>query len=224
MIIWVGSHPDYYGRSSLMPRHKETERDKVMGETRQLLLEAATAEFAREGYKGANINRISRAAGFAKGTIYNYFPSKRALMLALIDVIAASHHQYMVEQVGQEEDPVRRLQRFFEAGLEWIIHDLSQGRVMLTMLNGPDAEFKLRMWQGYQPMHQLLITAILVPGMEQGLFRQLDPAATAGLLMTLYLGIGSAVNDEGESQLAPEWIAGFVLEGLRKQAREVMEV
>jgi AcrR family transcriptional regulator len=207
-----------------MPRHKDTERDKVMSETRRMLLEAATAEFAREGYNGANINRISRSAGFAKGTIYNYFPSKRALMLALIDLIAASHHQYMVEQVQQEEDPVGRLQRFFEAGLEWIVHNLSQGRVMLTMLNGPDAEFKLRMWQGYQPMHQLLIADILVPGMELGLFRQLDPAATAGLLMTLYLGIGAAVNEEGRSQLSADWIAGFVLEGLRKQAQEVMEV
>ncbi len=201
-----------------MPRHKETERDKVMGDTRRMLLEAATAEFAREGYIGANINRISRAAGFAKGTIYNYFPSKRALMLALIDLIASSHHEFMREQVQQEEDPIGRLQRFFEAGLEWIVHNLAQGRVMLTMLNSPDVEFKQRMWQGYQPMHQLLIADILVPGMDQGLFRQLDPAATAGLLMTLYLGIGSTVDDEGRAQLAPEWIAGFVLEGLRKQA------
>ena len=207
-----------------MPRRKDTERDKVMSETRCMLLDAATAEFAREGYNGANINRISRSAGFAKGTIYNYFPSKRALMLALIDLIAASHHQYMAEQIQQEEDPVRRLQRFFGAGLAWIVHNLSQGRVMLTMLNGPDAEFKLRMWQGYQPMHQLLIADILVPGMELGLFRQFDPAATAGLLMTLYLGIVSAVNDEGRSQLAPEWIAEFVLDGLRNPAREVMEV
>ncbi|MGD8903995.1 MAG: TetR/AcrR family transcriptional regulator [Anaerolineae bacterium] len=207
-----------------MPRHKDTERDRVMSDTRRMLLEAATAEFAREGYNGANINRISRTAGFAKGTIYNYFPSKRALMLALIDLIAASHHQYMVEQVQQEGDPVRRLQRFFEAGLAWIVDNLAQGRVMLTMLNGPDAEFKLRMWQGYQPMHQLLITDILVPGMEIGLFRQLNPVATAALLMTLYLGIGSAVNDEGRSQLPADWIAGFVLEGLRKQAVREPEV
>jgi len=201
-----------------MPRHKEAERDKVMGDTRRMLLEAATAEFAREGYNGANINRISKSAGFAKGTIYNYFPSKRALMLALIDLFASSHHEFMLEQVQQEKDPVRRLQRFFEAGSEWIVHNLAEGRVMLTILNGPDAEFKLRMWQGYQPMHQLLIADILVPGIELGLFRQLDPAATAGLLMTLYLGIGSTVDDEGRSQMAPEWIAGFVLNGLRRQA------
>ena len=199
-----------------MPRHKDEERNEVMSQTRQLLLDAATAEFAREGYHGANINRISQAAGFAKGTIYNYFPSKRALMLALIDVIAASHHNFVADQVWQGEDPVRRLHCFFEAGAEWIIHNLSQGKVMLTMLNGPDDEFKLRMWQGYQPMHQLIIDDILVPGIEQKVFRSDEPAATAGLLMTLYLGIGSTVDEEGRSHLAPDWIAKFVLSGLRR--------
>ena len=199
-----------------MPRHKDAERNGIMSETRRLLLDAATAEFAREGYDGANINRISKAAGFAKGTIYNYFPSKRALMLALIDVIAAAHHQFIAEQVWQEEDPVRRLQGFFQAGFEWIIQNLSQGKVMLAVLNGPDAEFKLRMRQGYQPMHQLIIDDILAPGMEQGLFRKEDPVRVAGLLMTLYLGIGSTVDEEGRSRLAPEWIVGFVSVGLLK--------
>ena len=200
-----------------MPRHKDAERNQVMSETRRLLLDAATAEFAREGYDGANINRISSTAGFAKGTIYNYFPSKRALMLELIDVIATSHHQFMADQVRQEDDVARRLERFFRAGSEWIIHNLPQGRVMLTMLNGPDAEFKLRMWQGYQPMHQLIIEDILAPGMEQGVFRLEDPAPTAGLLMTLYLGIGTTVDEEGRSWLAPEWVAEFVLAGLRRR-------
>jgi AcrR family transcriptional regulator len=199
-----------------MPRHKDAERYQVMSETRRLLLDAATAEFAREGYDGANINRISRAAGFAKGTIYNYFPSKRELMLSLIDEIAASHHRFVAAQVWQEEDPVRRLQRFFEAGVDWIIDYLAQGRVMLTVLNGPDVEFKRCMAQGYQPMHQLLIEDILLPGVEHGLFRQLDPGATAGLLMTLYLGIGSTVDEEGRARLTPEWITEFVLDGLRK--------
>ena len=199
-----------------MPRHKDAERNHVMSETRRQLLDAATAEFAREGYDGANINRISRAAGFAKGTIYNYFSSKRALMLALIDLIAASHHQFLADQGRDADDPERRLERFFQAGLEWIVQNLSQGRVMLSVLNGPDTEFKLRMWQGYQAMHQLLIEEILTPGVESGVFRPLDPGAAAGLLMTLYLGIGTTVDEEGRSRLAPEWIAEFVLDGLRK--------
>ena len=68
-------------------------------------------------------------------------------------------------------------------------------------------------------MHQLIIDHILAPGMAQGVFRQEDPARTAGLLMTLYLGIGSTVDDQGRSWLAPEWIAEFVMAGLRKSAR-----
>ena len=59
------------------------------------------------------------------------------------------------------------------------------------------------MWQGYQPMHQLIIDDILAPGMEQGVFRPADPAPTTGLLMTLYLGIGSTVDEQGSSLLTP---------------------
>jgi hypothetical protein len=110
------------------------------------------------------------------------------------------------------------LRRFFQAGLAWIVHSLPSGRVMLATLNGPDVEFKRRMAQGYQPMHQLIIDDILTPGMEQGVFRQLDPTATAGLLMMLYLGIGSSVDEQGRARLEAEWIVGFVLAGLRKAA------
>jgi AcrR family transcriptional regulator len=198
-----------------MPRYKDADRDEVMSETRRLLLEAATEEFAREGYNGANINRISKAAGFAKGTIYNYFPSKRALMLALIDTIAASHLCFVAERVRQEEDPVRRLQRFFKAGFEWIAHHLPQGKVMVTTLNGPDVEFKVRMGQAYQPMHQLVGDEILAVGMTSGVFRQVDLASTAGLLMTLYLGFGSTVDEMGNARMSPKQIADFVLHALR---------
>jgi AcrR family transcriptional regulator len=35
------------------------------------------------------VNRISVAAGLAKGTIYNYFPSKRELFLAVVEEASA---------------------------------------------------------------------------------------------------------------------------------------
>ena len=71
-----------------MPRLSEKDRDKIMSTTRSKLLEAAAEGFAAEGYAGANINTISTSAGFAKGTIYNYFASKHALLLVLILLLA----------------------------------------------------------------------------------------------------------------------------------------
>jgi AcrR family transcriptional regulator len=53
--------------------------------TRGRLLAAAAAEFARAGFEGANVDAISLAAGCAKGTIYNYFPSKEGIFLAVVE-------------------------------------------------------------------------------------------------------------------------------------------
>ena len=199
-----------------MPRHKDAEREKVMSETRQLLLEAAAKEFAREGYVGANINRISRAAGFAKGTIYNYFSSKRALMLALIDAIAETHLDLILGEVQKEKDPGRRLERFFEAGFTFASQYLAQARVMITIIYGPDVEFKIHAYNAYQPMFQFVSRDIIAPGMAQGIFRQVEPDATAALLMTVYLGTASQVDENGRPWLAPAQVADFALSALRE--------
>ncbi len=57
--------------------------------TRARLLAAAAHEFARTGLERANVDAISLAAGYAKGTIYNYFPSKEALFLAVVEEASA---------------------------------------------------------------------------------------------------------------------------------------
>jgi AcrR family transcriptional regulator len=198
-----------------MPRHKDAERKQVMSETRQLLLDAASEEFAKEGFKGANINRISIAAGFAKGTVYNYFESKRALMLALIDEIAKGHLELMTQQVLKEDDPARRLELFFETGFAWVTDNLPQGRVLFSTLNGPDMEFKTRMYEAYLPMFQLVGQDILALGIEQGIFRNLEPVSTAGLIMTIYLGTGSQVNEQGEQWFPAAQVSDFILKSLQ---------
>lgn len=198
-----------------MPRIKESEKEDTKSQTRELLLNAAIEEFAREGYKGANINRISMNAGFAKGTIYNYFTSKRDLMHALIDEIASGHLKFMTEQVHAESDPVKRFRCFFEAGFSWVTANLPQGRLLFATLNGADQDFKIRMFEAYQPMFQLVADDILKTGMEQGLFRQAEPGPTAGLIMTIYLGTGSQVNEQGQQWFPPGMVSDFVFRALK---------
>lgn len=197
-----------------MARHKESERDKVLGQTRQALLAAATEAFARDGYAGANINRISLAAGFAKGTIYNYFPSKRALMLALIEEIVETHIQFVVGQVEQAEQPGQGLVRFYEAGFAFVAQNPAQSQVMITALYGSDPEFKQHMYEAYQPLFHFVANSIVNQGVEQGIFRPLDPASTSTLLMTIYLGTSSQVREDGRPWLEPHSVADFALHGL----------
>ncbi|MBI1245511.1 MAG: TetR family transcriptional regulator [Alphaproteobacteria bacterium] len=61
-------------------------RDDSASDTakRRQIIEGAREIFMREGFDGASMNDITRAAGVSKGTVYAYFPSKEALFEALI--------------------------------------------------------------------------------------------------------------------------------------------
>ena len=200
-----------------MPRLRSDVKEQVMSETRQRLLEAAAGEFASEGYAGANINRISKVAGFAKGTVYNYFPSKRALMLALIDKVAAAHIDFILQQVEPKEDPTQRLECFFSAGFAFVERHPTQAQVIITAIYGPDDEFKQRVYQAYARLFTLLIQDIVGVGVALGDFRPTDPDLTAALLMTIYLGSCSQLDANGRIWLDPHQVVDFILEGLRQR-------
>jgi AcrR family transcriptional regulator len=199
----------------VMARHKETIRDEVKSETRQKLLRAAAEEFATQGFAGANVNRISEAAGYSIGTFYNYFPSKRDLMLAFIDEIGQQHVGFIIQQVQQEREPGDRLNVFFKAGFTFVEAHITPSRAIFNTLNGPDEEFKRRLYQVYQPLFELLSDGILAPGIAQEEFRQVESASTTGLIMLVYLGTASQFDLQGNLWLDAMQVADFVLNALR---------
>lgn len=199
----------------MSPRYAEMDKKQAMAGVRQLLIEAAVKEFAQNGYDGANINTISLKAGFSKGTIYNYFPSKMELMLAILEEAGSAHFDFIAEQIRKEDDPIHRVERFFEAGFEFVEEDPARAQVLVSTLYGTHAEFKVPLFQVYQPMFQLVAEEILAYGIDQGVFRQMEPASTSRMIMTFYLGTASSVNELGKPQLNPGEVANFVLNALR---------
>jgi len=49
------------------------------------IIAAGIAEFAEHGFERARLDRIAKAAGVAKGTIYLYFENKEALFMAAVE-------------------------------------------------------------------------------------------------------------------------------------------
>jgi AcrR family transcriptional regulator len=56
--------------------------------TRAAILSASTQLFAEKGFIGASISDIAEIVGVSKSSIYHYFPSKEAILHALIDSFA----------------------------------------------------------------------------------------------------------------------------------------
>jgi AcrR family transcriptional regulator len=49
-------------------------------ETVRAILEAAARILRKDGYEGTNVNRVAELAGVSVGSLYQYFPSKEALV------------------------------------------------------------------------------------------------------------------------------------------------
>ena len=60
------------------------QNDNLEGAKRQQILDGAKQCFLAQGFDGASMNDIVKAAGVSKGTVYAYFPSKEKLFEALI--------------------------------------------------------------------------------------------------------------------------------------------
>lgn len=78
------------------------------------ILEATARILVREGFDKASTNRVAELAGVSIGSLYQYFPSKEALVAALID----RHNRHVMQAVRSElaealnlslEEAVRRL-------------------------------------------------------------------------------------------------------------------
>ncbi|MFT4117391.1 TetR/AcrR family transcriptional regulator [Bradyrhizobium sp.] len=73
-----------------MARRPPTKPRKNASQTRSratvdALVEATARILVREGFEKASTNRIAEVAGVSVGSLYQYFPSKEALVAAVID-------------------------------------------------------------------------------------------------------------------------------------------
>ena len=60
-------------------------QDTKKRDRRAIILDAALRTFVQRGYPETKVAEIASEAGVAEGTLYNYFPSKEDLLLALFD-------------------------------------------------------------------------------------------------------------------------------------------
>lgn len=74
---------------------KERNRKKILAVTATL--------FREQGYEKTTTRDISKACGMAKGTLFNYFPSKETLAMTLVaDAMEAGRVHYFERRNGEE--------------------------------------------------------------------------------------------------------------------------
>jgi AcrR family transcriptional regulator len=88
-----------------------------MQQRRADILKHATHFFAEHGFQGTDVQVLADELGVGKGTIYRYFPSKRALFLAAVDEAMRRMHEHVEAARLQASDPLDQVERAVEAYL-----------------------------------------------------------------------------------------------------------
>jgi AcrR family transcriptional regulator len=88
---------------------------EVKAATRRRILDAGRQLFAKGDYESSTTRQIADAAGIATGTLFNYFPTKEALLAALASEAVASLNRDSGEISGDSLE--EELFAFVAAGL-----------------------------------------------------------------------------------------------------------
>lgn len=165
-------------------------------EARRRLLDAAAAEFAAHGLLGANINRVSVAAGFAKGTVYNYFRSKEALFAEVVRE-ACELAVARLENLSPESKTEDRLVALVAGDVAWAQEHEPFARVLVRQsLSGDAAVFPVIVAAAAPYMER--VVEVLSGGIDRGEVRDDVPLAR---LASFFMGLGNLA-------LTSHWASG----------------
>jgi AcrR family transcriptional regulator len=122
----------------MAPRKQRTRRRLSAEERRALLVDAASRSFAECGYLGTSMERIAAAAGVSAPLIYEHFPSKKALYVALLE----RHARALVAATTRDEgfDSVEDLLRANIVAFFDFVRDHRSAWRMLFLDPAPDPD------------------------------------------------------------------------------------
>ncbi|MCP4540341.1 MAG: helix-turn-helix transcriptional regulator [Chloroflexi bacterium] len=158
-------------------------RQRRIERRQQRILEAAARVFARKTYTKTTTKEIAEEADMAEGTLYNYFGSKRDILLAIANESEMLMETVLLEGEGlQDREAVVRL---FERGLEifetqlpfirtlfiesWVDDDILQDFAIVKLTR----------------LHQRLV-AYIAEHIDTGALRSVDPSLCARMALGMF--------------------------------------
>jgi AcrR family transcriptional regulator len=195
-------------RRDLRPRKRPSQTRSQ--ETVRAILTAAARVFAAQGYAGATTNRIADAAGVSIGSLYEYFPNKDALLMALMEAHIAEGDAILARAgaaaraAGLPLDAVVR--RFVEAMIEFHARDRRLHRVLFEEAPQPPS-IRRRLAEAEQRI-AAVVTGFLrdhpaVTAPDHALAAEILVLAIEGLTHRLVVyGDGDAISAQTEEMVA----------------------
>src|SRR6266516_1569765 len=116
-------------------------------ERRAQLLEVARKLFGTAGYHQVSMDAVAREAGVTKPILYDHFPSKRELYLALLDADLTILHDRVRAALDAPTGNRERIRSSFRAYFDFVDEHAEGFRLLMQETVGAEDEFRLRVAQ-----------------------------------------------------------------------------
>ena len=142
-------------------------------EKRKRIVDAAIAEFAEHGYKGASMNALVKRAGISKGAIFKYFRSKKGLFAFVYNTALQHVKGYLraVRDGSTDEDFFVRLEKVMLGGILFIQGNESLSRIYYRIAYTDDSPYKNEILEELHGESIRFLSALIENGVDRGEIR-----------------------------------------------------
>ncbi|MGH2556814.1 MAG: TetR/AcrR family transcriptional regulator [Actinomycetota bacterium] len=126
------------------PAKRSTRRRMRAPERRAQLLEVARRVFGTSGFHAVSMETVAKEAGVTKPILYDHFPSKKDLYLALIDADLAILHDEVRKALDSPLGNRERIRASFQAYFAFVDEHAEGFRLLMQETVGAQREFRER--------------------------------------------------------------------------------
>jgi len=165
------------------------------GGKRPRLVKAATCVFAEKGYAATRVSDIAERAGIGKGTVYEYFSSKKELLFAVFESINEEITARLNTVLDDDEPTQEQLFNLLRLGAEVISEQRELQPVVLDFWaasrgGGFEEHYREAVVASYT-LYRKLIADFIRDGQLQGKFRNdVDAESLAATVVATVDGLG----------------------------------
>jgi TetR/AcrR family transcriptional regulator len=184
---------------------------------RRTILDAALSVLADGGYAGMTTARLARKAGVTEPILYRHFPSKRAMLRALLDEVTERMMAAFRQVTDGEPDPVRALRRICLAYPDLSRRHHREFRIINQALLEPGDAKTRQLLAAHYDAYRQFFQDLIERGQRAGLLRR-DIPAGAGAWHMIHSALGflmaQEIRGEERSSKLIEAFADATLGGL----------
>jgi AcrR family transcriptional regulator len=198
------------------PSAEPSSRDKI--------LDAAEALFAKRGYAGIGLSEVAEVVGLSKSSLFHHFGTKAQLYAAVGARILLRIEERLVRSLAKGGDPLARLERWLDELLDILAENPTYARVLLrSLFEDDDMPGELpEEREAHRAIASMLGSAgaLLREGMSAGILRAVN---VNHLLLTL---VGVTVFPFASGEFGAEVLGRDIFDAaeVRRRKREVREL